>query len=292
MGPNVIALRRGEEYQNGYIKIGGRGTSFYYSFSFLPKNQREALKTVYAFCRTTDDIVDNNQDISQNIERLQKWRRELENALHGKSEYQLLNQLGIIVKRFQIPVSHFYELVKGVEMDLLKNRYETFDELKEYCYLVASSVGLMCLDIFNSRSEKTKEYAINLGIALQLTNILRDVGIDSKYGRVYLPQEDLRRFGYTNEDVFANRYTPEFVSLMSFEASRAEEYFQRAKKALPTEHRRPMFAAKIMERIYFHTLLRIKEINYNIFEKPVYLPRTIQFLIALKYWVKQRLLGK
>lgn len=292
MGSDVIALRSGEEYQQGSLKIRGRETSFYYSFSFLPKFQREALKTVYTFCRTTDDIVDNNQDISKNIERLQKWRRELENALDGKSEYQLLNQLSLIAKRFQIPVSYFYELVKGVEMDLLKNRYETFDELKEYCYLVASTVGLMCLDIFNSRSAKTKEYAVNLGIALQLTNILRDVGIDSKYGRIYLPQEDLRRFGYTNEDVLASRYTPEFVSLMSFEASRAEEYFQRAKEALPVEDRRPMFAAKIMERIYFHTLLRIKEINYNVFEKPVYLPRTIQFLIALKYWVKQRLLGK
>jgi len=280
MGSNVVAIFKGS------------GTSFYYSFSFLPKYQREALETVYAFCRKTDDIVDNEQDVKSKIEVLQEWRSELERALKGRSSYSLLNQLHAIATRFNIPVVHFYELLHGVEMDLVKNRYETFEELKEYCYLVASSVGLMSLEIFGPRSDKTKEYAVNLGIALQLTNILRDVGVDAKYGRVYLPQEDLRRFRYAEADLFARRYTPEFSALMEFQVSRAEEYFRRAQESLPAEDRRAMFAAKIMERIYFHTLQRIKEINYNVFEQSVYLPRTIQFLIALKYWIKQRLLGK
>ncbi len=266
-------------------------SSFTYSFSFLPHEQKEALQTVYAFCRTTDDIVDNSQDVNSRLEKLHQWRKELERSLAGNSEYQLLNQLHAIAKKFNIPVVHFYELLKGVEMDLRKTRYATFDELKEYCYLVASSVGLMSLEIFRPKNTKTKEYAMNLGIALQLTNILRDVGVDAKYGRIYLPQEDLQRFGYSEEDLFANRYTESFRSLMEFEAARAEEYFQRAKDSLPKEDRRSMFAAKIMERIYYHTLLRIRRVQFNVFDRSVRLPATIQFLIAAKYWVKDKVFG-
>ena len=177
-------------------------------------------------------------------------------------------------------------------MDLVKNRYETFKELEHYCSLVASSVGLMTLEIFGPRNNATREYAVNLGIALQLTNILRDVAIDAAYGRIYLPLEDLRRFGYSESDLFAHRYTPQFRELMEFETRRAEEYFRRAIVLLPSEDRRAMFAPKIMERIYFHTLLRIKGARYNVFDRRVHLPRTLQFLIAVKYWVKQRLLGR
>ena len=266
-------------------------SSFNFSFSFLPKEQREALKTVYAFCRTTDDIVDNSGDVQTNIERLRRWRTELEKALAGMSEYSLLNQLSAVAKRFHIPVDHFYELVRGVEMDLTKNRYESFDELKEYCYLVASTVGLMSLGVFGPRNDRTKEYAINLGIALQLTNILRDVTVDAKYGRIYLPLEDMRRFGYTEGDLYAHKYSPQFLALMEFEAQRAEEFFRKAQAALPAEDKRVMFAAKIMERIYYHTLEKIRNERYNVFQKSIRLTRFIQFLIAVKYWVKQRLFG-
>jgi phytoene synthase len=275
---------------DGVLKAGR--SSFQYSFSFLPRTQREALRTVYAFCRITDDLVDNKDDVVTNIDRLRKWRSELESALNGNSEYPLLNQLNAIAKRFNIPVVHFHELLKGVEMDLVKNRYQTFEELKEYCYHVASSVGLMCLGIFGSKDQRTREYAINLGIALQMTNILRDVGVDASYGRIYLPLEDLHRFNLREEDILAHRYSPAFRSLMEFEATRAEECFHHAQSALPPTDKRAMFAAKIMERIYFHTLLRIREENYDVFTKPVYLPRTIQFLIAVKYWLKQRVFGK
>lgn len=284
MGSHLAALQ-----PDGSLR-GGR-SSFYYSFSFLPKPQRDALRTVYAFCRTTDDIVDNGEDLPSKIAQLHRWRAELGEALHGRSTYQLLNQLSSIARKFHIPVDHFYELLKGVEMDLVKSRYETFDDLREYCYHVASSVGLMCLDIFGSRRRETRHYAVNLGIALQLTNILRDVGIDATYGRIYLPQEDLRRFGYTEEDLFAGRYTAEFVALMEFQAARAEDYFRRARESLPDDERRAMFAAKIMERIYFHTLLRIKRARYNVFDRSVTLPRALQFLIAMKYWLKHRLLA-
>ncbi|MBI3189144.1 MAG: presqualene diphosphate synthase HpnD [Ignavibacteriales bacterium] len=273
------------------VALKENASSFQYSFSFLPKYQREAMRAVYAFCRETDDIVDNPGDLPTKVERLQKWRTELGKALDGTSDYSVLNQLSAIAKRFKIPVVHFYELIKGVEMDLVKNRYETFDDLKEYCYHVASSVGLMSLEIFGSRSEKTKEYAVNLGIALQLTNILRDVGLDAKYGRIYLPLKDLRQFKVSEESIINNSYNDKFISLMNFETNRAEEYFQKAQQSLPTEDKRAMFAAKIMERIYFHTLQRIKDVQFNVFDHRVAVPKYQQFLIAIKYWVKQSLFG-
>lgn len=272
-------------------QLKGSGSSFAFSFSFLPKRKRDALKTVYAFCRTTDDLVDNENDNDSKIALLGKWRGELEKAIGGKSSYQILNQLNSVAEKFQIPVVHFFELLRGVEMDLTKNRYRTFDELKEYCYHVASAVGLMSLGIFGPQNEKTRSYAVNLGIALQLTNIIRDVGLDAKYGRIYLPQEDLERFGYTEDDLMARRYCPEFKKLMEFETARAEEYFRLAQVSLTAREKKMMFAPKIMERIYYHTLLKIKETDYKVFESSVHIPRTIQLLIALKYWIKQRLLG-
>jgi len=266
-------------------------SSFTYSFSFLPQEQKEALRTVYAFCRTTDDIVDNADDAVSRLDRLNAWRRELEKSLSGNSQYPLLNQLHGIALKFNIPVDHFYELLRGVEMDLRKDRYSTFDELKEYCYLVASSVGLMSLEIFGPRNSRTREYAVNLGIALQLTNIIRDVGLDAKHGRIYIPQEDLMSFRYSEEALFASRYDDSFVKLMEFEAARAEDYFKRAQQALPPEDRKAMFAAKIMERIYYHTLLRIRKKRFNVFDQSVRLPSGLQFLIAVKYWTKERVLG-
>jgi len=273
------------------LVLDGAASSFHYSFSFLPRPQRKALETVYAFCRATDDLVDNEDAVQSNIERLSKWRLELEQSLQGASSYQLLNQLNTIATRFNIPIVHFYELLRGVEMDLLKNRYATFDELLEYCRLVASSVGLMSLGIFGSTSDRTREYAVQLGIALQLTNILRDVGIDATYGRIYLPLEDLRRFSCSEDDILRRRYSPKFRELMAFQAERAELYFRRAQEALPPQERKAMFAAKIMERIYYHMLLRIKRADYNVFDHKVHLPKILQFLIAVKYWTKDRLLG-
>lgn len=270
--------------------IGSGHSSFLYSFSFLPRDQREAIHTLYAFCRETDDIVDREREPSRKIDLLRKWRIELGKALEGRSEYSILNRLNAIAKRFNIPVELFYELIRGVEMDLTTNRYKTFEELRKYCYQVASTVGLMCLEIFRPRNERTREYAVNLGIALQLTNILRDVKLDAKYGRIYLPEEDLKRFGYTEDDVFANRYTPQFVALMEFECNRANEYFEKAQALLPQEDKRVMFAAKIMERIYYHTLLRIKKNQYNVFQRSTRLPSILQFLIALKYWFIHRVL--
>jgi phytoene synthase len=266
-------------------------SSFTLPFLFFPKEQRNALQTVYAFCRQTDDIVDEEPNETKRIAMLTKWRDELGNALDGKSEYILLNQLSATAATFSIPVQHFYELIAGVEMDLNKKRYETFEELKEYCYHVASSVGLMCLGIFGTRNKQTKQYAVTLGVALQLTNIIRDVHADAQQGRIYLPLEDLKRFNYTEDELLHNVYNSNFIALMNYESQRAQEYYDFAKHLLPPEDKRSMFAAKIMERIYFHTLIRIKKFRYNVFERKLSLPKYLQFLIAAKYWIQLRLLG-
>jgi phytoene synthase len=264
-------------------------TSFYYSFSLLPRQKREAIHAVYAFCRYTDDIVDEGTDEHSKVVRLRRWRLELGRALRGTSPYVILNQLSATARKFNIPVDHFYDLIRGMEMDLSKTRYETFEELHRYCYLVASSVGLMCRQIFGYRNDSTRDYAVNLGVALQLTNILRDVKEDAKRGRIYIPAEDLRRFGYTEEDLLAFRYTPEFVNLMRFECDRASKYFDIARAALGNEDKRFFFAARIMWSIYAHTLRRIMRSNYNVFERRISVPGLLKVLIAFRYWLSNTL---
>ena len=264
-------------------------TSFYYSFSLLPKQKREAIHAVYAFCRVTDDIVDEEGDLPRKAVRLRWWRRELSRSLRGKSSYAILNQLSAAAHRFNIPVKHFYELVRGMEMDLVTTRYRSFGDLERYCTLVASSVGLMCREIFGYRNESTREYSIHLGIALQLTNILRDLRDDAQRGRIYLPQEDLARFGYTEDDLLHSRYTPEFRALMAFECARARTYFERAKNALANEDKRFFFAARVMSSIYMKTLNRIEREDYQVFERRISISRLLKLLIALRYWLSHHL---
>jgi phytoene synthase len=268
---------------------GNPSSNFYFSFSVLPRHKREAIKTVYAFCRHTDDIVDEEPDESRRVFLLRKWRRELGRALNGESSSPLLNQLSSTALRFHIPVGHFYELIRGVEMDLTRKRYETFEELREYCYLVASSVGLMCRQIFGFRNDSTREYAINLGIALQLTNIIRDVRDDARKGRIYIPREDMERFGYTDEDLLAERYTPEFINLMRFECERAKTYFSLAHNSLNDEDKHNFFAARIMWSIYAHILRRIEQSNYNVFSRRISISTPLKLLITFRYWLSHHL---
>lgn len=267
----------------------GSNTSFYYSFSLLPKEKREAIHAVYAFCRYTDDIVDEDGDRDTKIARLRRWRMELGRALRGTSGYPLLNQLSAVTRRFDIPPALFYDLFRGMEMDLTKTRYETFRELEEYCFLVASTVGLMCRNIFGYRNESTRDYAINLGMALQLTNILRDIADDARRGRIYVPLEDLRRFGYSESDLLNSRMTPQFVELMRFEVRRAREYYDRARAALQDEDKRFFFAARIMWSVYAHLLNRIERSNYNVFRRRISISTLLKILIAGRYWLSHHL---
>ena len=264
-------------------------TSFYYSFALLPRQKREAIHAVYAFCRYSDDIVDEGPDDNRKAILLRRWRMELRKSLRGASAFPLLNQVSTVARRFNIPFGHFFELLQGMEMDLTKKRYETFGELERYCYLVASTVGLMCRQIFGYRNESTREYAINLGIALQLTNILRDVKDDAERGRIYLPREDMARFGYTEDDLLHQRYSPAFVELMRFECDRARGYFDAARDSLRDEDKRFFFAARVMWSIYAHTLRRIESAGYNVFERKISISGILKVLIAFRYWLSHQL---
>ncbi len=258
-----------------------RKSSFYYSFLVLPRPKRDAIETIYAFCRFTDDIVDEAGDEKEKYALLLQWTEELKRSLYGVSRYSLLNKLAAIIHRFHIPIEHFYELIKGMEMDLMNTRYSTFIELEQYCYRVASTVGLICAEVFGYTNEKTKQYAVNLGIALQLTNILRDIKIDAKRGHIYLPLEDLRKFDYTEEELLNLTYNERFVELMKFECDRAHEYFRRAKAYLAEEDKTLFTAARTMGNIYYLLLLRIEHAQYNVFSKRIRLSSPLKILVAM-----------
>jgi phytoene synthase len=197
----------------------------------------------------------------------------------------------VALRRFPIPRHALEEIIAGVEMDLDHPTYETWDALYPYCYRVASAVGLCCIEIFGYSDARAREYAVNLGVALQLTNILRDVQVDARNGRTYLPQADLRRFGVTTEDLAGGRYTPQFVQLMTFEAGRAREYYQRAWSALPPADARRLFAAEIMGRTYFALLHAIEARRFDVFGRRVTVPTARRVAIALRAWLGSRLPG-
>lgn len=274
-------------------------TNFYYSFSLLPKDEREAMHSVYAFCRYADDIVDEEESlplaeaerIARKQERLNRLRREVDACYAGTSRDPLFLPLSSVVRRFRIPKQYFLTLIDGMEIDLVKTRYETFDELREYCYSVASVVGLICIEIFGYRYEETKEYAVDLGIALQLTNILRDIRSDAERGRIYLPMEDLRTFGYSEADLMAGRYSLPFIELMRFETRRARDYYGRARAALRPDERKTMFAAEIMDAIYYRLLEKIELNEFNVFSgRKIRVRTSHKIWIALKLWLVTRAL--
>jgi len=265
-------------------------TNFLYSFSLLPKDKYEAINTVYAFCRQTDDIVDNEMDSTElKFRKIREWKNEFEKALKGTSSYALLNQVTKIIRNFNIPVEPFFELIKGMEADLQVSRYKDFNTLYQYCFRAAATVGLMCIEIFGYKTQSAKEYAVNLGIALQLTNILRDVKFDALNGRIYLPEEDMKKFGYTEDDLMNFRYNESFVELMKYECKRARDYFEKANNAFAKEDRKQLFPARIMQKIYFNILQKIEKMNYNVFRKKAKVSKLKKLYYTFGVFVKYKL---
>lgn len=265
-------------------------SSFYYAFSLLSPEKRDAMNTVYAFCRKIDDIVDECGDPDDlKYEKLKRWRIEFEKAVYNKSDYALLNKLTNIIQQFNIPLEPFFELIIGMEMDLQKKRYLSFEDLKRYCYHVASTVGLMCIEIFGYKNKSTKDYAVNLGVAMQLTNILRDVGKDAENGRIYLPQNDLIKYNYTEDELLRREFNPNFVSVMRCQANRAHHYFNLANTSLDFEDKPSMFPARAMQHIYFKLLNKIESADYNVFDNNIKIGKMEKAAIALGVWAKYRL---
>jgi 15-cis-phytoene synthase len=269
-------------------------SNFYYAFLTLPRRRRDALYAVYAFCRTVDDIADlgDERGVDRAAQRteLERWRRDVARCYEpgGRPEHPIAAGLARAVSEFAIPLEALLAIIDGVEMDLDQVRYETAEDLYPYCYRVASAVGLCCIEIFGYTDPRAREYAVNLGTALQLTNIMRDVGADARAGRVYVPQEDLRKFGVTTEDLRAGRYSDEFVSLMRHQAARARQFYRAARDAFPTVDARSLVAAEIMGRIYRALLDEIEARGFRVFEERVTVPTGRKLAIALRCWASAR----
>ncbi|MGH9308999.1 MAG: phytoene/squalene synthase family protein [Vicinamibacterales bacterium] len=281
-----------------------RDTNFYYSFLVLPAERRRAIIAVWDFCRAVDDAVDEAdgnsaaRDTSARAE-IARWRQELA-AVFGDGGVPATRQgLALVpfVTRFGLQRQPFEALIEGVEMDLGDRRYETFAELYEYCIRVASAVGLICLDIFGCEDARSRQYATDLGVALQLTNILRDVPVDLAQGRVYIPQEDLRAHGCTEDDLRVEAgqagggvRSAAVKSLLQQQARRARDYYGRAARSLPGNDARRLVAAEIMGAIYRAILDRIERENYDVFSRVVRIPRPRRAAIAALTWGRTVLL--
>jgi phytoene synthase len=236
------------------------------AFVALGRERRNDITIFYAFCRVIDDIADSEELTAEEKGRqLASWRSYIREETAGEPD--LAGEIRALYAKYAITPAMLDEIIDGVEMDLGQVRYATFEDLRLYCYRVASAVGLVSIEIFGYRDPRCRDYAIELGLALQVTNIIRDVGKDLQNDRVYLPEEDLKRFGYSMTDLRSRKYDEAFLALMQFEASRAEEFFSRAAAALPAQDRRSMVAAEIMASVYHALLKRMKADRFRVFDK-------------------------
>src|SRR5437016_6128823 len=238
------------------------------AFISLRRERKRDITIFYAFCRVIDDIADSSEiSVAEKRVRLEAWRKMLRAADADADEVPLAHDVRSLIDKYSLSIAMLEEIIAGVEMDLSISRYATFEELRVYCYRVASAVGLVSIEIFGYRNPRCKEYALELGLALQMTNIIRDVGKDLLDGRVYLPQEDLTRFNYSETELQDRQYNERFLHLMEFEAIRAREFFSLAAAALPSEDRRAMVPAQIMSSIYRGLLRQMELDKFRVFEK-------------------------
>ena len=274
--------------------MSGRDTNFYYSFFVLPPSKRQAIIAVWDFCRAVDDAVDeaDPNDVTmaardRAASQLDAWRAELARCYDRGTPHTAQGaRLTPFIRRFDLPRQAFEDVIDGVAMDLEHQRYATFAELYEYCLRVASAVGLICVEIFGYRDRRTREYAVQLGVALQLTNIIRDVGVDLAKDRLYLPLEDLRRFGCTEADLRAGRLNGPIRALLRFECARAHEYYEQARRTLPGVDARKLLAARIMGAIYYEILCAIERQQYDVFSQVIRVPRPRRAIIAISTWIR------
>ncbi len=231
------------------------GSSFYYSFMFLPKQKREAITALYAFCREVDDVVDECTELKVAQVKLAWWKDEIKNLYQGKPIHPVTRALQDVIRTYHLSEEHFHEIIDGMEMDLNFNRYQDFKQLQLYCYRVASVVGILSAQIFGFTNRKTLKYAHDLGLAFQLTNIIRDVGEDARRNRIYIPLDDLATFKVTEDDILQSRESEAVKKLLEFQIERAESHYDRALHELPIEDRKSQRVGLMMTAIY-RTLLR------------------------------------
>ena len=269
-----------------HTKAAGSGSSFYYSFLFLPPERRRAITALYAFCREVDDVVDECTDAAVARVKLDWWRKEVHAIYHGSPQHPVARALAEVTTRFNLSEERLNEIIDGMKMDLDYNRYPDFDTLKLYCHRVASVVGLLSAELFGYQDRRTLEYAADLGMAFQLTNIIRDVGEDARRGRIYLPLDEIQRFEVSVEDILQGRETGNFHQLMAFQVERALAVYRGAFAKLPEPDRRAQRAGIIMAAIYQALLGEIRRDGCRVLTHRVSLTPVRKLWIAWRTWIR------
>ena len=259
--------------------------NFYYAFLTLPAPRRRAIYVAYAFCRHCDDSVDRVAAPEDKLSALQALRNDLDDAYGGRASAPVFLALADVAQRYDIPREYFAEVITGVESDLVKDRYADFEELRRYCYQVASVVGLISIQIFGYQDQAAKPLAVDLGLAMQLTNILRDVREDLEFGRVYLPQDELVRFGYSEAELRSGVVNDAFIRLMQFQVQRAKEYFQSGFRLLPYLSRRSRACPAVLGQVYRNILQGIEDIDYDVLHHRVSLSTRRKLRITAQTWL-------
>jgi len=266
-------------------KATASGSSFYYAFLFLPAERRRAITALYAFCREVDDAVDEASEPQLAAAKLAWWRSEVASLFAGNPQHPVTRALLPCKESFSITAQRLNEIIDGMEMDLTQTRYLDWPGLERYCHLVAGVVGLLAAGIFGYRNPRTLDYARDLGIAFQLTNVIRDVGEDARKNRIYLPMDDLKRFNVPASDILQSRESAEFRALMAFQAERARSYYDRAMAALPREDRRAQRSGLIMAAIYRTLLEEIERDGFRVLRQKTSLTPLRKLYIAWKTWL-------
>jgi phytoene synthase len=266
-------------------RAAASGSSFYYSFRFLPAERRQAITALYAFCREVDDAVDECSDAGVARAKIAWWRAEVAALDEGKPSHPVTQALALARRKFSLPTEQLQEIIDGMEMDLEQARYADFKALHLYCYRVASVVGLLAAEIFGYSDRRTLKYAHDLGLAFQLTNIIRDVGEDARRGRIYLPQDEMAAHGVSEADILASRETEAFRALMAFQAERARGYYRKAMEQLPAADRKSQRAGLIMAAIYRTLLEEIARDGFPVLTSHISLPPARKIWLVLKTWL-------
>lgn len=267
-------------------KAAASGSSFYNSFRFLPQDKRRAITALYAFCREVDDVVDECSDINVARTTLNWWRAQVADIYGGKPLHPVAQALVPLVKQFNLAQEHLLEIIDGMEMDLDQPRYADFKSLQLYCYRVASVVGLLSVEIFGYTDRQTLKYAHDLGIAFQLTNIIRDVGEDARRNRIYLPMDEMQQFGVTAADILNSHETENFQKLMAFQIERARRFYRQAFEHLPAVDRKSQRTGIIMAVIYQATLDEVVASGCHVLKERVSLTPSYKLWLAFKAWLK------
>ena len=267
-------------------KAAQSGSSFYYSFLFLPGERRRAITALYAFCREVDDAVDDCSDAATARATLAWWRQELAAAFHGTPQHPVARALAEVAPRFNLAEARLNEIIDGMQMDLEFNRYPSFEVLRQYCHRVAGVVGLLSAEIFGYQDRRTLEYAADLGMAFQLTNIIRDVGEDARRNRIYLPLDEIERHGVSELDIAQLRETANFRRLIEFQIERALGYYREAFAKLPAADRRAQRAGIVMAAIYRAVLDEIRRDGCRVLSRRLSLTPIRKLWIAWWTWVR------